>query len=142
MGRAKTAAVGDPMEVVNFLFLLCANVCGVADPRLTPNFKDLLLDDLAPRARIDVLWMAFAPDVRKRDVPAAPVDPRHGGIPICLSPGPPAQGTLDLLMAVASQKNEKAAHNASERLPKTEPEQQKKHTLADLLVFKFDFEDL
>ena len=41
------AAVGDLMELVAMLSCMCSYVCHVADPRLTYNCKDLLLDDLA-----------------------------------------------------------------------------------------------
>ena len=56
VGRARTAAVGELMDVVVFLFFLCSDVSHLADPSSTLNLKGLLLGDLAPRA---VFWVAL-----------------------------------------------------------------------------------
>ena len=83
----------------------------------------------------------WAPDARKRGILETPVAPRHGEIIFFASPGPPAQENLALLMAISSQRREKAVQNLFKRLPKTEPGHKKTQTFADLAL-KLDFECL
>ena len=75
----------------------------------------------------------WAPDARKRGILETPVAPRHGEIIFFASPGPPAQENLALLMAISSQRREKAVQNLFKRLPKTEPGH-KKHRLSQILL--------
>ena len=146
MGCAQTAAVGDPMEVVGLLFFSVLQVCQVAEPSLTPNLKGLLLDGLAPRPRgkhggVSFSGWSWTPDSRKHDTPELPVAPRPGEILLFASPGAPSQQNLALLMAISSQRREKAAQNLFKRRPKTEPGHKQHRLFADL-AFKPDSECL
>ena len=62
--------------------------------------------------------------MRKHDLVEVAVATRPGAIFLFASPAPPAQENLDLCMAITFQRREKASHNVSKRLPKTEPEYQ------------------
>ena len=115
MGCAQTAAVGDPM-VVGLLLFLNSEVCQVADPSFTPSLKGLLLDGLAPRPRgkhgeVSFSGGSWTPDSRKHDTPELPVAPRPGEILLFASPRLPAQENLAFLMAISSQRRERAVQN-------------------------------
>ena len=105
VGCAQAAVVGYLMEVVGLLFFMRSYVCQVADPSSTPNAKGLLLIGLA--CWIVVFWMALGARFEKNDI----LEP-------FASPGPPAQENLALLMAISSQRREKAGKGCREPVRK------------------------
>ena len=121
VGFAQTAAVFDLLEVVGLLFCPCFCSSQVGDPTRGKH------------VRWSFSTWPWAADLRKRDIPEAPVAPDKVRPPSA-SQGSQVRNKIALLMAIAPHRHENLACVGSKRLLKLELEHIQKILLQILVT--------